>query len=175
MGEAKRRKVLDPNFGLPKVFSTEIDGLTLKVEPRIYRGCLTFFGKTEYQLEVNATNDEINFIEQILNNTLDYFLEKYDYARIDYNFKFDVSNIVVENYATLKITPRFWDYSHPQIRSSREIRIELEPILENDKPKLDRVSPIEHIRKAHKRRVAYGKDRSLRKWIDIPETIVNAK
>lgn len=72
----------------------------------------------------------------------------------------------------LLIYPNYWDLEPPTLRSYRKCEILLKQFVEE--PIIERASPKEHIRKSHKRRVAYGKGRSLRKWVEIPETVVNA-
>ena len=121
-----------------------------------------------------GTNDETDFLEWVLSLTLNAVLEKYNHAKIKYVFNFDVKNMILKNSGVLTIYPEYWNHEPPQIRDFRHVKVNLKPVLVNQTSVLERSSPQEHVRKAHKRRVAYGKGSTLRKWVEIPETIVNA-
>jgi len=166
MGEARRRKMSDPHYGEPELFSTNLNGKNLKVRTKLHEGFLTLIQDNECVIEMEGSDDEVDLLENILSFTLETVLAKYNHAKIKYKFYFDLRRIKTNYSGFLKIYPKYWDDTAGQIRDFRAVEIKLKPASETPQSELERLSPKEHIRKAHKRR-------SLRKWVEIPETLVN--
>ncbi len=175
MGDARRRKLLDPNWGRPKIHTLAINKRNLRIEQRIFKGFLTLQDNEKCTLEIDCTNNEIDLLENVLANTLSTLLEQFNFQKIKYRLIFDISNLLSKN-GVLHIYPAFWEI-HQKERRYKVAMIELKRVTETEEERstIERPTPAEHIRRAHKRRVAYGKNRAFRKWVDIPETVVNAR
>lgn len=50
MGEAKRRKLLDPNYGKPKIYSIQLDKRDLTIKDLIFEGFITLKDESNYVL-----------------------------------------------------------------------------------------------------------------------------
>lgn len=175
MGEAKRRKLLDPNYGKPKppryadmfrLNSKEI----LNIEVKQYIGTLNYNGDDYYTLNVDCTDDESLWIEDILSEPIGYIFNFYGKHIEEYVFYFNFESLLEERRGTIQVFPASWVNEPPQDRLRLEIVIEMK---DGEGLETIRKHPCEHIRKAHKRRVRYGKGWAFEKWVEIDETTVN--
>ena len=196
MGEAKRRKIFDPTWGKPKILYLTINGHQIKLESKVLTGSLILNSyDLDVELEIESTNDEADFLELMLDFCLPTILGQYNYEKTTYTIIFDLSNLVSRKIGLIKMYPAYWNFEKLQLREFTSIQVDLETFIDNyqirdgipvastqmkDTPtnymnQVERSTPAKHTRKAHKRRVAYGRGRVFRKWVDIPETIVNAR
>lgn len=175
MGEAKRRKLLDPNYGKPKppryaeMFRLGLEE-TLNIEIKKYTGTISYPGNDYYTLDVDCTHDESVWIEDILSETIAYIFNFYGKHIDKYVFYFNFERLIEERKGTIQIFPAIWLNEPSQNRLRLEIVIEMR---DGDGLETIRKHPCQHIRKAHKRRVRYGKGRAFSKWVEIQETVVN--
>ncbi|MEM6402371.1 MAG: hypothetical protein AAF757_19445 [Cyanobacteria bacterium P01_D01_bin.116] len=89
-----------------------------------------------------------------------------------YRFSADLSKIKTSKSAPIEFYPAIWDKLPAEIRTRRSAEMQLKDI-ENLTKSIPHKSPDEHTRKAHKRRVYYGKGKKFVKWVNIAETTVN--
>ncbi|MEM7553471.1 MAG: hypothetical protein AAF378_05115 [Cyanobacteria bacterium P01_A01_bin.84] len=178
MGESKRRKqLLGEDYGKPDNLEISHPDYELVITLRYlkYSGTIDICKEGLFiSCDDEYTDSEKEFIGSLYTMLLPTMIEFYGVENVNLEYKFiaDFSKTKTSKSAMIDFYPSVWDeLAFP--RNKRRAKMLLKDIENVVKSISEKRSPEEHTRKAHKRRVYYGKGKKFCKWVNIAETTVN--
>ncbi|MBW4597565.1 MAG: hypothetical protein KME46_32870 [Brasilonema angustatum HA4187-MV1] len=186
MGEAKRRRELDPEFGNEKNVLMIINCKTHSIRPTGLPAIILTQKGDKFGLLTppKLTVDERNFIKVFFCQLLDVLIKEIPIKSNNFLALLDFTESKSKQIVTLRTCEDTSNYDPDKKRfwCSTAFPIDvIQDVLNLEKPLVTetatepkaRKEVREHVRAGHLRRVAYGKNRSMRKWVEIPSVVVN--